>query len=72
MKASVPAPCPQVPGPLPVPLLVDSVLRAPLPLLPASVPLALLQQPPADSVLPALALPLLRPVASSVVPVAWA
>ena len=72
MKASVPALCPQVPGLLPVPLLVDSVLRAPLRLLPASVPLALLQQPPADSVLPALALPLLRPVASSVVPVAWA
>lgn len=69
MKASVPALCPQVPGPLPVPLLVDSVLRAPLPLLPASVPLALLQQPPVDSVLPALALPL---VASSVVQVAWA
>lgn len=57
MKASVPALCPQVPGPLPVPLLVDSVLRAPLPLLPA------------DSVLPALALPL---VASNVVQVAWA
>ena len=70
MKASVPALCRPVPGLLaPVQVHLDSVLRAPLPLLPASVPLALLQQPPADSVLPALALPL---VASSVVPVAWA
>ena len=73
MKASVPAPCPQAPGPLPVQLLVDSVLRAPLPLLPASVPLALRQQPPADSVLPAPVLPQVASVLADSVPqVAWA
>ena len=77
MRASVPAPCLQVPG-LPVvpvqPLLADSVLPVllPEPLVQdsvASVPLVPLQPPLADSVLPALALPL---VASSVVPVVWA
>ena len=71
MKASVPAQCPQVPGlQVPVLPLADSVLlRALLQQLPDSVPRAPLRLLPADSVLPAPALPL---AVSSVVPVVWA
>ena len=72
MKASVPAPCPQVPGLLaPVQVHLDSVLRAPLLQLPASVPLVLLLPPLADSVLRVLPRVVSVP-ADSVLPVAWA
>ena len=82
MRASVPAPCPQVPGlpAVPVqPLLADSVppVFLPEPLVQdsvASVPLVPLQPPLADSVLPVA--PVLPQVASvladSVPQVAWA
>ena len=81
MKASVPAPWQPARGPV-VPallaqLLVDSVLRVPLQVasvLPqvVSVPLVLLLPPPADSVLQALAHPLVASVPPDSVPVAWA